>query len=151
MVYFIVYEFKVTSLFYVCEQQVFLPTRHPTMTRDKAHSIVQQVLALMEKDHAYRESNIKLTSVADHLGVKPYLVSQALGVGLGKSFPELVNQYRIEEAKRRLTDLAFHHYSIEAIAFDCGFSMPSTFYTSFKKFTSQTPGEFKAKVKSSIT
>jgi AraC-like DNA-binding protein len=127
------------------KQHVFLPMRQSGMARDKANAIAQRVVVLFEKNYLYREANVTVTSVAEQIGIKPYLMSQALAIGLGKSFPELLTHYRIEEAKRRLTDPAFQHYSIEAIAFDCGFSTPSTFYVSFKKITSQTPSEFRVK------
>ncbi|MBL8172151.1 MAG: AraC family transcriptional regulator, partial [Acidobacteria bacterium] len=61
-----------------------------------------------------------------------------------QSFTDLINAYRVEDAKRRLLDPTWKHYSILAIAEEAGFSSKSTFNAVFKKHTGQTPSEFRA-------
>ncbi|MEL7124489.1 MAG: helix-turn-helix domain-containing protein, partial [Bacteroidota bacterium] len=54
-----------------------------------------------------------------------------------------VNTYRIDEAKKRLTDESYQQYTIAGIAYDCGFNSISTFNTTFKAMTKQTPTQFR--------
>jgi AraC-like DNA-binding protein len=62
---------------------------------------------------------------------------------LNKTFYDLVNGYRVEEAKRLLLDPKSKNNKILAIAFDSGFNSKTTFNTVFKKFTGFTPSDFK--------
>ncbi len=80
----------------------------------------------------------------------------ALDLGMGKSyFSKLVNSYshynfsdfinslRVEQAKKFLSNDEFSQYTIVAIGLECGFNSKSTFYSAFKKFTSETPTTFR--------
>ena len=62
---------------------------------------------------------------------------------MGKSFPDFINQYRIEEAKKRLLDPAKKHYTVLAIAEEVGFNSKSSFNNVFKKHVKMTPSEFR--------
>ncbi len=53
-----------------------------------------------------------------------------------------MNEYRIEEVKRRMVDPAYKHLTILAIAYDAGFNSKSSFNTIFKQKTGQTPSEY---------
>ena len=60
------------------------------------------------------------------------------------NFSDYINSLRIEQAKKLLSDDSFDQYTIVAIGLESGFNSKSTFYTAFKKFTSQTPSEFRS-------
>ncbi len=131
-------------LFFVFRnEKPFATIRTALEPTDKARQLANQLVELMEKKNLFTESDLTVARVAKVLGVKPYQISQALSQCLKKSFPDFVNRYRVEEVRHRLLSSKYEHYSIEAIAFDCGFSTPSAFYISFKKITGQTPTEFK--------
>lgn len=104
----------------------------------------KQIVALMEKDKLYKDSDLTLGKLATVLKTKPYIISGVLNEYHGKSFPEFINYYRIQEAQKLLESRQHHIYSIESIAFDCGFNTPSAFYTYFKKITKLTPSEYRA-------
>ena len=53
------------------------------------------------------------------------------------------NGYRVEEAKRLLTDPKFENYSVLSVGFEAGFNSKTTFNTVFKKLTGLTPREYK--------
>jgi AraC-like DNA-binding protein len=61
---------------------------------------------------------------------------------MGKNFYNLVNDYRVEEVKRRLEDPQYKHLTILAIAYDSGFNAKSSFNTIFKEKTGSTPSEY---------
>lgn len=59
------------------------------------------------------------------------------------NFSDFVNSLRVEQAKKFLSNDEFSQYTNVSIGLECGFNSKSTFYSAFKKFTSQTPSEFK--------
>ncbi|NRA47577.1 MAG: AraC family transcriptional regulator [Phaeodactylibacter sp.] len=98
---------------------------------------------LMEEDQLFLQAELKLGEVSDRLGVHTKVLSAIINSCLGKNFHDFVNEYRIEEVKRRILDPAYDHWSLLGIALDCGFNSKATFNRIFKKFTGYTPRAFK--------
>jgi YesN/AraC family two-component response regulator len=115
-----------------------------TVTDEKTQSITSRTLALMENG-LYLKTDLTLNDLAEKLQVPSYLVTMALNNGLKKTFYDLVNGYRVEEAKRLLLDPKTKNNKILALGFDSGFNSKTTFNTVFKKFTGLTPTEFREK------
>lgn len=67
-------------------------------------------------------------------------VSQIINIRFQKNFSEVINSYRVEEAKNLLIQKP--NYSIEGIAFEAGFGSKATFNRVFKKHTGLTPSEY---------
>jgi AraC-like DNA-binding protein len=105
--------------------------------------IAEKFTQLMESQKIFREEGLSVKDVADKLDVPAYIVSQAINSCLGKSFYDLVNSYRVEEAKRLMFDENLNHLSMVGIAFEAGFNSKTAFNTAFKKHTGMTPSEFK--------
>jgi len=122
--------------------RIFVRTKKITLT-EGGRELAKKVVVTMEKDEHYKDSELTLPKFAKLLSVKPYVLSGVLNEYHNKSFPEFVNEYRIREAQRLLLSAQHQMYSIEAIAFDCGFNTPSAFYTYFKRLTKVTPAEFR--------
>jgi AraC-like DNA-binding protein len=101
----------------------------------------------MERDKLYKQNDLSLVKLGAILNVKPYVISNVLNEYQGKTFPEFINAYRIKEAQKLLQSEKHSIYSIEAIAFDCGFNTPSAFYSYFKKITKLTPSQYRAGLK----
>jgi AraC-like DNA-binding protein len=112
--------------------------------------IVKKAVVLMEKEKLYQETELTLQELADKLQSPPHLVSQAINEGLNKSFYDLVNGYRVEEAKRLLADPKNLNYTILSVGFEAGFNSKTTFNTVFKKFTGLTPTEYREKTANHI-
>ncbi len=85
---------------------------------------------------------VSLNSLAEQLGIPSRQLSQLINEKLDKSFYDLINFYRIEEAKRQLSDESGDK-SILEIIYDIGFNTKSSFNRAFKKETGMTPSEFK--------
>jgi AraC-like DNA-binding protein len=115
--------------------------------KDKTGEIVSGILQLMEEDKLYQETELTLQNLAHKLQVPAYQVSQAINEGMNKTFYDLVNGYRVEEAKRLLVDPRNSNYTLLSVGFDAGFNSKTTFNTVFKKFTGLTPGEYRNKEK----
>ena len=62
---------------------------------------------------------------------------------LNQSFFEMIASYRIEAAKSILNTEMGKKLIIEEVAERVGYNSKSAFNTAFKKFTSQTPSEYR--------
>ena len=120
-------------------KKALLPAEAVEPTRKK-------LLYLLEAERIYRDEDLTLQSLADKLDVSPHQLSWIINEVLHLSFSTLVNGYRIEEVKGRLSDPSFNHSSILQAAFDSGFNTKAAFYRAFKKATGMTPSEFKKTV-----
>jgi AraC-like DNA-binding protein len=109
----------------------------------KNNEIASRIISLMENDKLYQETQLTLQNLADKLLLPSYQVSQVINDGLKKNFYDLVNGYRVEEAKRLLLDPKNKNYTILSVGFEAGFNSKTTFNTVFKKFTGHTPTEYR--------
>ena len=100
-----------------------------------------QLLQLMEQEQPWREPELTLHELAQRLRTHPALLSRVLNTGCGQNFNDFVNTYRTQEARRKLADPRFAHYSLMGVALESGFNSKSTFNRVFKKLTGQAPSE----------
>jgi AraC-like DNA-binding protein len=114
-----------------------------SLTGERAARGLNTLLHALEVDRAYLDPDLTLTSLAARLRMPVSHVSQIINERLHQSFTDLINHYRVEEAKRRIVDPAWRHYSLLAIAEDVGFRSKSNFNAVFKKHTQVTPSEFR--------
>jgi AraC-like DNA-binding protein len=96
----------------------------------------------MEKEKPFKDRELTIFDLSDQLQIPRHFLSEVINEHLGKNFYTLVNEYRIEEVKKRMVDPASAHLTILAIAYDAGFNSKSSFNTIFKQKTGQTPSEF---------
>ncbi|MDW3191138.1 MAG: helix-turn-helix domain-containing protein [Cytophagales bacterium] len=114
--------------------------------RDKKLQLLelgQQIEILIRKEHVFTNSSLTVATIAKELNVPAYLASQAINTHFERSFPEILNDLRIHKAEQLLTDASKSHYTVEAIAYESGFSTLSAFYTTFKKVNEKTPTEYR--------
>jgi AraC-like DNA-binding protein len=98
---------------------------------------------LMEKEKPFLQPGFSLPDLADQLGTSLHSISQMINERLGKSFFEMIAEYRVEEAKRLL--IQKKNIKVEEIAEQVGYNSKSSFNIAFKKITGKTPSEFRAK------
>ncbi|GAB3579071.1 helix-turn-helix domain-containing protein [Hymenobacter daeguensis] len=108
------------------------PELHPW--RDK-------LLRLMADEQPWLEPELTLTELAHRLRTNPALLSKVINAGCGQNFNDFVNTYRVQEARRKLADARFAHYSLVGVAMESGFNSKSTFNRVFKKLLGQAPSE----------
>jgi AraC-like DNA-binding protein len=97
----------------------------------------------METKKIYAKNDLTLNEFAEHLAIPAHHLSQIINDRLQQNFYDFINNYRVEEAKKRLLDPAYQHLTILAIAYEVGFSSKSVFNTAFKKHANMTPSQFK--------
>ena len=110
----------------------------------KTIDFISSKINLVKEKELYLNSKITLTETAKELKVSKHNLSQFLNNNLNKSFSVFINELRIEKAKELLRTP--HPYTIESIGYECGFNSKSTFHTTFKKITGQTPSDYQKSV-----
>lgn len=102
--------------------------------------IIEQKLSIISEKELFIDPNFTLEEAAKELKVTKHLLSQYVNEILGKSFSNLIKEYRVEKAKQLLQIDKI--YTIESLGYDSGFSSKSTFFAAFKKVTGVTPAEY---------
>jgi len=95
------------------------------------------------ENQKFLDPNLSLDSLSDELEKSTSYLSKLMNTYAGSNFSDYINKYRVNEAKKLLADSEFDAYTIVAIGLECGFNSKSTFYSAFKKFTSETPTEYR--------
>lgn len=75
------------------------------------------------------------------LGTNKNILTEAVKAVTGKSPMEYIRAMKIEGARKMLD--RHPELTIEAVAFSCGFNIPSTFYRLFKKQYGISPAEYR--------
>jgi len=107
---------------------------------NKTVELISEKINLVKDKELFLNPNLTLIDIAKELDVTQHNLSQFLNNNYGKSFSLFINELRIEKAKKLL--LIPNPYTIETIGYESGFNSKSTFYTTFKKITGQTPSEY---------
>ncbi|KMW59660.1 Transcriptional regulator, AraC family [Candidatus Rhodobacter oscarellae] len=106
---------------------------------------MDRLAARLEKRMAagqlWRDHGLNLRGLAAEIAIPPIHLSELLNTKVGMSFYDYVNQCRVRDA----CDLLIHsNDTIIEISEAVGFNAKSTFNTSFKKVTDQTPSQWRA-------
>ncbi len=112
------------------------------LREDQAQEYYDKLVNHMEVEKPYLESKITLPQLSNRLELNPNYISQVINDKLNQNFYDFINQYRVEEFKRRLTTKTAFNFTLLAHGLESGFSSKSSFYEVFKKFTGQTPSEY---------
>jgi AraC-like DNA-binding protein len=112
------------------------PLRDTEMDKKSAEKITE----LLSAKKLYREMELSRDMLAKELGLSEHQVSRIINSHFHKNFNELVNQYRVDEAKERLKR---EDTQITVIAFDVGFNSIASFNRVFKEMAGSSPSAYR--------
>ena len=131
-----------TSLFRIYPQAVQVMS---AANKDEDLSKEEQILAqkiekLLAMDKVYQESAYSRADLAREIDASEAVVSKIINNHFKKSFPQLINEHRIEDAKQLLreTDAA-----VKTIASEVGFNSLASFNRVFKELTDLSPSQYR--------
>jgi AraC-like DNA-binding protein len=119
---------------------------HNTPPDEIDFSIMKNIERLMQEEKIFQDNTLSVDSLTQMLGTKKHYVSGAINRCTKNNFSNFVNEYRIKEAIRFMSDEKSYIYSIDGIAFDLGFNDRKSFHRVFKKITGLSPTEFRKNV-----
>jgi len=101
-----------------------------------------QLVHFMEKEKPFLNPELSLPSLAQDLDMPRNQLSMVINQMHQKNFYEFVNQYRVDEVKRLMSDASNKHLKLMSLAYDAGFNSKATFNRIFKQLADMTPSEF---------
>lgn len=115
-----------------------------TLKNADCDALVAQLKQLMLEQKIYRDDNLSLSVLAEHLGLSSHQTSELINTHFGQSFSRLIREYRVNEAKQQL--IQEPKASVLSIGLAVGFSTQSNFYSAFRELTGETPGQFRKRM-----
>lgn len=138
----LVYRFILKSALSPCLRKSQEPYIRSSLTEDEMKRHCECIMAYLRESEAYKRHNLSIWQVSKVTRIPRATISQSLNVYLGKNFLTLVNEMRVEEAKKILCSKQAESFTIESIAYDSGFQSRSTFYQAFNKSEGISPARW---------
>ena len=111
---------------------------------EKSRRIYNEVCRLMEEERLYTDSQLNRESLAQMVGTnKSYLTNIISECSGGMNLSQFINQYRLQEAIRMLSDKQHIDYPLKQLAADFGFGSISTFYKLFQDKVGMSPSAYR--------
>lgn len=120
-----------------------LPVADPIPAIKPDPALITRLRAHMHEQKPYLDADLTLSTLSRHIGMSRSQLSQLINEGTGENFYDFVNQYRVEEVKRLMSDPEVQNLNLLGLALEAGFKSKSTFNLIFKRFTGQTPTEYR--------
>ena len=111
------------------------------LTFYEATQIKEKVYQAFERDKVYKDNEMGLNTLANHIRTDRYKVSQVINEHIALNFYSLLNQYRLKDAKKLLTENP--DLSVKTVMYQVGFNSKTCFYGAFKKETGLSPNKFR--------
>ncbi len=105
------------------------------------NDVVEKLTFIIETKNVYRDPAITLQSLSNSLEISSNHLSLILNEKFKMNFRTFINSYRIEEAKKLLSDN--HGKTVLEIAYFVGFNSKSSFNFIFAKTTGSTPTAYR--------
>jgi AraC-like DNA-binding protein len=112
------------------------------LTKEESDTHADLLKDLMAREKPFLEYELSLEDLATKTDIPQRYLSQVVNEHFEKNFFDFVNSFRIEEAKRLLSDRTLD-LRISEVMYDSGFNSKSTFNAVFKKNIGMTPSEFR--------
>lgn len=131
-----------TSMFRIYPQAVRLVegAGKGDILSNKEIEIALKIEKLMEVDKVYHEVGYSRTDLARELGESETVISRIINLHFGKSFPQMVSERRVADAKRLLAQT---DASINVVATEVGFNSLASFNRVFKDLAGEAPSTYR--------
>jgi AraC-like DNA-binding protein len=99
----------------------------------------KKVEVMMQTEKLYLNPELTLSTLSENLNTHNSLLSNVINAGFQKNFNDFVNAYRVADFQEKVKDPKLSHYTLLALAYECGFNSKSTFNRAVKKATGELP------------
>jgi AraC-like DNA-binding protein len=117
--------------------------KNSPLTEETSTEIANRLHLMMSAKKLYRQSDLRLDSLAEITGIGKHHLSQVINEKIGMTFFEYLNSLRIKEAEELLKEKPREELNIIEIAYHVGFNNKVSFNNTFKKITGMTPTEYR--------
>ncbi len=131
------------DLFRRVEAHANEPVKPPRVRAAEAPGELERLMDHMRRNAPFTDASLSLNKLARQMAMPARTLSELINDGLGQSFFEFVNAYRIDRAAEILGDPARDDMSVLDVLYDVGFNSKSSFNTAFKRRIGRTPSEYR--------
>ncbi len=117
-----------------------LPPASEEDTSEADAAVVQRIEMLMAEKQLYRDPDLTLERLARRAGIPARQISSALNRVHGRNVSQIVNEYRVREAQRRLKET---DEPVTVVMLEAGFGTKSNFNREFLRVTGMTPSAYR--------
>ena len=117
------------------------------LVEKEASALLTRLEARMLSAKPWLDADLTIEDLALALGVQRHHLTQVINDRLGKNFYRYVNEYRVEEVRRKIALGEAERLSILGVALDSGFNSKSSFNEAFKGIMGCTPSEYRKSVR----
>lgn len=117
-----------------------------SLSEENKEIILKKIKREMESNSYFTNNLASLSGLSKQINESSHHVSQVINEKLNMNFFELLALYRVEHAKKLITQDKDGKITIEELAEMVGYNSKSSFNTAFRKYTSKTPSEFRKTV-----
>lgn len=117
----------------------------PSLSQEELIKCSAELIRLMSEDKPYLQSSLSLESLGKFIDLNKTQLSEAINRQFGKSFPDWVNEYRVQEFIDRVESGKFGHLTFMGVASEVGFNTKATFNKAFKKYKGESPSQYFAR------
>ncbi len=107
---------------------------------EEEQDLAEKVENLLKFEKVYQEPTYSRADLARECEASETVISRVINIHFQKSFPQLMNECRIDDAKRLLVET---DAPVQTIAKDVGFNSLPSFNRVFKNMTGQAPSIFR--------
>ena len=104
---------------------------------------IEQLKNFMLEHEPFLEPSLTIQELANQIKIPVRDLSVLINHHINQHFFDFVNEYRIKKAMTFLKDSSKKDFTVLEILYEVGFNSKSSFHTSFKKHTNQTPTSFR--------
>lgn len=128
-----------TSLFRIYPAAIRLAGEPQALSPDEL-ALARRIEKLMDLDKVYQEPAYSRSDLARELGAPEASVSRIINAHFQKTFPQLLNERRVADAQRLLSQT---EAPVRTVAEEVGFNSLATFNRVFKEIVGSNPGTYR--------
>lgn len=129
-----------TSLFRIYPQAVKIAESAPKSLSPDEALLLERIEKLIDLDKVYQEPAYGRADLARELQAPEAVVSRLVNLHFGRSLPQLLNEKRVADAQRMLTQT---DAPVKTVAAESGFNSIASFNRVFKEIAGETPGAYR--------
>ncbi len=114
-----------------------------SLTDEQANQYAKMLLNHMEKTRAYTDYDLTLKSLSSALSIPGHHLSQVINIKLKMNFYMFINNYRVSEAKKLLSDPENRGKTLLDLSLNAGFKSKSVFNQVFREIVGTTPRSYR--------
>ncbi|QKJ61754.1 helix-turn-helix transcriptional regulator [Flavobacterium sp. M31R6] len=126
--------------------EVVISTEKELVETPKSAEIASQIELVKKyvlENEPFLEPSLTIQELAKQVNIPVRDLSVLINHHMNQHFFDFINEYRIQKAMLILKDPSKNKLTILEILYEVGFNSKSSFNTAFKKYTNQTPTEFR--------